>query len=121
MPDAQSWTMEVEKLERLPEPYELLDLPDGGAAVFHVITWTLGKATISPLAGTGPKEVPILRVHVPKSDKALFPDYWDISSKRLIAQLMPYLVGGVPGRREFRVQKTGRKPTAYFALEVRPS
>jgi len=121
MAKANEWTMEVEKLVRLAEPYELLDLPDGGTAVMHIISYNLGKATIRPDDGSGPKEVPVLRVYVPKMDKAYFPDYWDITSKRLIAQIMPYLVGGVSTRREFKVTKTGRKPTAYFALEVKPA
>ena len=119
MGKASDWTMEVEKLVRLAEPYELLDLPDGGVAVLHITSYNLGKATIRPDDGSGPKEVPVLRVYVPKGDKPFYPDYWDITSKRLIAQLMPYLVGGVTGKREFKITKTGKKPTAYFALEVR--
>jgi len=53
-------------------------------------------------------------------DKALFPDYWDISSKTLVAQLLPQLrLPGYEGKK-FTITNYGIAPKARFTLEVRP-
>ena len=104
--------------ERLPEPYEILDLPDGGIAEMRVFGWRRGTMDIVDRATGESKTIPALRVIVDPAQKKTGPAYWDVTSKLLQAQLlelfkMPQLTSYV-----FTVQKHGIAPSARFSVGV---
>ena len=113
------------RLEELPElepPFEVLELRPGEEKVFTVIDYKLGKAVIHPRWPGAPseKEVAVLRLYVPREEKEFFPYYYDVASKRLIAQLITILrEADVPRHKvKIRVKKEGVPPKAYFAVTV---
>jgi len=97
----------------LPEPYEFLDLEHLGSITLNITSYQLGTGLIHPTAIT-PRQVrlhmmqqglaeppvagtpitvriPVLRVFGQRIDKPSPLHYWDISSKRLQADLLPRL------------------------------
>lgn len=112
----------AEVLRRLVGPYEILDLPDRGVARLRIVTWERGVMTIHPRYAGAPeeKEVEVLRVHLAPGVKALPPPYFDITSKTLIAQLLPLLLERGFERYEYVVTKFGVAPKARFTLERVP-
>lgn len=58
---------------------------------FRVLRWELGETIIKPKEFPDGKTVPNLRLYVPLEDASGPVPYWDISSKRLIAMLLPIL------------------------------
>lgn len=102
----------------IESPYELLELADGASLRIHVERWEEGTAPVTPRDGRPAKVVRALRLHVPRSEKALFPFYWDLTSQRLIAQLLPMLPGIRDGKRLLRITKRGTGPSAGFEVEV---
>jgi len=111
---------EASELKVLSGPFEIFEPPPGVPTTIRPTAWQLGKARISPRDGRPPYEVPVLRVTVPKSDKVTLPDYWDITSKHLIAGLLAYLEAPTGGPYDYVVTKSGSGPTARFVLEARP-
>ena len=106
-------------MERLPGPYELLDLPDGGILETKIIRWDEGEVEIHPGYKPEVKVVTAIRIHVPAEMKDFFPYYWDITSQTLVAQIRPYLeMPGFEGKM-FKITKHGVAPRARFTLEVR--
>jgi hypothetical protein len=97
---------------------ELLELNDGETLTFRVVQWQKEEAIIKPAHAPQGKVVPVLRVHVPIEDKPIFPQYWDITSKRAIAQIQPWLEKPGFQTKTFKLKKLGEKPTAHFMLEV---
>lgn len=110
----------VETVEPMPGPYELLDLGDGGSKTFSVTAYKLGRMEIHRRDGAE-RSILVLRVHVPKADKAYHPGYWDITGQTLIDQLLPFVQRGDARRNRFTVTKHGYAPTARFTLEVSPA
>jgi len=112
----------TEELRRLAEPYEILDLADGGKASFRPTSWERGTMVIRPRYAGAPAEkvIPVLRIHVWKEDKPFFPHYWDVTGKTAQAQLVPLLMA--PGYRSTRitVTKFGVAPRARFSVESAP-
>jgi hypothetical protein len=104
----------------LPEPMELLDLPDKGILTTRILRYEDGEATIKTGAVPDGKVVVVTRIHVPKEDKPLYPHYWDVTSKTLRAQLVPLLPDIIARGARIRVQKHGVAPLARFSLEVMP-
>ena len=102
----------------LPEPMELLDLPDGGVLTTRVLRFEEGEATIKTGRIPDGKVVAVTRIHVPQGDKAHFPFYYDITSKTLRAQLVPLLPGIIARGVRITVTKHGVAPAARFTLEV---
>jgi len=102
----------------LAEPMELLELEDGASLTFRVTRWEREDAIIKPAHAPQGKVVSVLRVHVPTEDKPIFPQYWDITSKRAIAQILPWLERPGFERKVFKLTKLGVKPTAHFMLDV---
>jgi len=78
--------------------------------------------TIEPRYPGAPetKRVQVLRVHVPLADKPRFPQYWDITSKRVIAQLRPVLDMIVRNKMLVRITATGVRPAKWFQVEWVP-
>lgn len=113
--------LDLDQLERMPEPFELLELADGQTIDLRVETWALGKATIHPRDGRPPKEIPVLRVHVPAGDKPTLPTYWDLTSKHLVAALVGYLEAGADARRIFRITWHGSGARGRPSLEILPA
>jgi len=58
---------------------------------FRVLRWEMGEMQIHPRDEPLGKTVPSLRLHIPAGDQPAGPPYWDITSKRLIAMLLPLL------------------------------
>ena len=102
----------------LSEPMELLELNDGETLTFRVTRWEKEETIIKPAHAPQGKVVTVLRVHVPIEDKPIFPQYWDITSKRAIAQIQPWLEKPGFQNKTFRLTKLGVKPTAHFMLAV---
>jgi len=115
--------MMAEELRRLPEPYEILDLPDRGSESFRVTSWEQGTMVIKPRYRGAPAEkvITVLRMHVPTEDKPFFPHYWDLTSKTCMAQLVPMLMD--PRYRDYRytITKYGVAPRARFTVARGPA
>jgi hypothetical protein len=107
---------------KMPEPYEILELADGQSVELRLVTWERGTMTITPRyeGAAGSKEIPVLRVHVAAGVKPYPPMYYDITSKTLMAQMLPHLSQPNFERFVYRITKHGVAPTARFTLEVRP-
>lgn len=111
---------DVNTLTGLGGPFEILDLGDGGRIDLQVTRYQVGSMTIHPRPGGYPKAIVALRVWVPESIKPLFPDWYDITSQTLIAQLLPSLEAGGYQRKTYTITKYGSGPRARFALAVTP-
>jgi hypothetical protein len=112
----------MSELPSLSGPFEILDLEDGGSISIIPVTWERGTMQIKPLrnGGTTTLIITALRIHVSPETKGAPPNYWDITSKTLQAQLMPLLL--LPGYDAFRyvITKHGVAPKARFTLERAP-
>jgi len=97
---------------------EILELVDGGTITLHPQRWLLGRATIHPGYADRPKVIRALRIWIPRREKPIGPDYWDITSQTLIYQILPYLERPDYRTRTFRITKHGVAPRARFTLEV---
>jgi hypothetical protein len=104
----------------LPGPYEILELADGQSIEFSVLRYEVGSVVIHPRwAPPGTERViKAMRVYVPRSDKPIGVDYWDITSQLLVAHLEGILksVGRLPIR--VRVKAFGWAPKKRFSVEV---
>lgn len=123
----------------LPEPYEFLDLEHGHRIQLSIQSFQLGTALIHPTAITPrairlymlqngltappvqgtpiSNRIAVLRVFGQRLDKASPLGYWDISSKRLQADLAPRLKfsGGQP--LIVTITANGYKPVKLFSVE----
>lgn len=123
----------------LPEPYEFLDLEHGATFSVSIHRWQMGTALIHPTAIT-PRQIrlymlqngltappaagtpisiriPVLRVFGHRLDEVSPISYWDISSKRLQANVFPRLElnQGRPLILTFTAH--GYKPTKVYSVE----
>lgn len=112
----------AEGLRRLVGPYEIFELVDRETRVLRVVSWEQGSIVIHPRYEGAPseKEVGALRVHLAAGVKPYPPMYWDITSKTLMAQLVPMLMERGFENYEYVVTKYGVAPKARFTLERRP-
>lgn len=112
----------AEELRRLPGPYEILELADRESKDLRVVSWERGTMEIHPRYPGAPetKEIPVLRVHVSADTKPLPPHYYDITSKTLTAQLLPFLLEPGFEKWTFRVTAYGVAPRKRFSLERLP-
>ena len=102
----------------LPEPYELMDLQDREAVTFRVVKYEEGEIPIKTQDEPEGKVVHACRVHVPREDKPVGLPYYDITSKTLCAQILPFLGDPVQVKRRFTVTAHGVRPRKRFTLEV---
>jgi len=111
----------IEKLEMLPPPYEILELADGQSVTVRIIDWVLGKVTITPrFPGAPPmKVVHCLRISIDPAYKKYAPFYYDITSKRLIALLIPHLIKPDYTQLEFTITARGVMPKKWFEVEIK--
>lgn len=111
----------AQEVNELPGPYEIFELTDGQTAQIRITGWQQGNVTIHPAHQPAGKLINALRVQVTKETKSTFPPYWDITSQRLQAQIVPYLEQSGYQDKVFTVTKHGVAPKARFTLEVRPA
>ncbi len=85
--------MALSELEVLVGPYEFLEILEGKPVTFHVIRWELGRAqTHPPWTPEGTLIwYEVLRMHLPTTEKPLFPFYYDVGQKTLVPQLKAVL------------------------------
>ena len=123
----------------LSEPYEFLDLEHGVKVVLSIVRGEMGTALIHPTAIT-PRQVrlhmiqnglsappaagtpisvriPVLRVFGTRLDEPSPLSYWDISSKRLQANLMPRLPSQAGGTLTVTITASGYKPTKVYSVD----
>ena len=110
------------ELRRLPGPMEYLDLPDRGSVRLRVVSWEQGSAVIhTERHGVMVDvEIPVLRLHLAAGVKPYPPMYYDVTSKTLMAQLLPMLMERGFERYEYVITKFGVAPRARFTLERVP-
>jgi hypothetical protein len=123
----------------LSEPMELLDLEHESSITLNITSYQLGTALIHPteikprqtrlyMMQNGLSEpptpgtpisirIPVLRVFGQRIDKPSPLHYWDISSKRLQADLLPRLQTHQGGVLSVTITATGYKPTKVFSVE----
>jgi len=123
----------------LPEPYEFLDLEHAGSITLNITSYEIGTALIHPvdpkprqvrlymmLIGSDVPPAPgtpitnrvaVMRVFGQRIDKPSPLHYWDISSKRLQADLLPRLQTRAGGVLSVTITATGYKPTKLFSVE----
>lgn len=111
----------VDQLEDMPEPFEILEMEDGQTKTLRVVKYREGRMWLEPRDGRPRKQVQVLRVWVPPTDKPTIPPYWDITAKHLINGLLGYLETRGAGTHEFTITKQGKPPVARFRLEARPA
>jgi hypothetical protein len=123
----------------LPEPYEFLDLEHAGSITLNITSYEMGTGLVHPTAIT-PRQIrlymmqnglsappvagtpitiriPIIRVFGQRVDKPSPLHYWDISSKRLQADLLPRLQTRAGGVLSVTITANGYKPTKVFSVE----
>ena len=112
----------VEELRKLPGPIEFLELGDRESVDLKVVSWERGTTEIHTTRRGAEVtiEIPILRVHVPVDVKPYPPMYYDISSKTLMAQLVPLLARPDFRKWSYHVTAYGVAPRKRFTLERRP-
>lgn len=108
-------------MTELEKPFSPLELMDGQSISFRVVRYELGVQTIFPEHAPQGKIVNVARVHVRPEDKPDFPHYWDITSAKLHALILPQLrIEGVFTRR-FTITAHGIPPKKSFTLDVAPA
>ena len=101
-------------------PFELLEMADGEVRVFHIRSWEKGTTIIKPPFAPEGKEIPVLRLWVAPPEQPIGLEYWDVTSKTLMAQLLPYLEReGFRGLR-FTIRAFGVAPKKRFTVAVEP-
>jgi|SRR5579872_1699056 len=126
--------------DELPGPIEFLDLQNGHSMKLAITRFEVGQAEIHPDAPT-PRHVrihmnqrnlteapppgtpitvkiPVLRVWGTRLDRQSPNTYWDISAKRLIAQLQPLLNARGSEPTTVTITAHGERPTKVFSIET---
>jgi hypothetical protein len=124
----------------LPEPIEFLDLAHGVSIVLRIDRYEMGTTQIHPTVVT-PRHVrlhmeqngltaappaghpitvriPVLRVWGERLDEPSPLHYWDISSKRLTADLQPRLYAAAGRPVTVKLTANGYKPVKTYSVEV---
>lgn len=129
----------TEQLQLLPGPYEYLDLENGHSIALSITRAELGLAEIHPKQPsahhiraymranslTEPPApgtpitvpIPVLRVYGVRIDAPSPNSYWDISSKRLMADLAPRVVGAKSLPLLVTITAHGYKPHKVYSVE----
>jgi hypothetical protein len=124
----------------LPEPMEFLELEHGHSIVLSITRYEVGTTQIHPKQ-ISPKHIrdhmqqnaltetptpgtpitvriPVLRVWGSRLDAASPNLYWDISSKRLTAQLEPRLYAAAGAPVTVTITANGIRPSKLFSVEM---
>ncbi len=102
----------------LTEPLELLEFEDGKKVELRIDHGWFDQALIHPARAPGGIVEPALRLFVLPGTKAFEPYYWDVTSKRLMAMLRPYLSRPDLKELTFVVTPAGSAPNTHYTLEV---
>jgi hypothetical protein len=88
---------------------------------FRVVSWEERPITFQPRSESQPKTVPGLRLHIRPDDASEGVPYWDITSKRLIATLLPLLpkIAGTNTRLE--ISKAGEGLSSSYSVTIVPA
>jgi hypothetical protein len=110
--------IDMERLPELEPPYEILEIPPAVPVYLKVTGYKLGKMTISPRYPGAPpeKDVIAIRLFVDPETKKHYPLYWDITPARLVYQLAPMLVQGIPKDKWLRIYRDIPGPKAHFSV-----
>lgn len=79
---------DLDTLETLPGPYELLEFRDGMVLTIKPLGFQVGKMRIVTTEVPGGKDVVGLRLMVSRESKPTMPQHWDITSMHLVAGLV---------------------------------
>jgi len=103
-------------IRELVPPFEILELVNGESIFIKPVRFELGEIVIKPRWPGAPpeKKVLALRIHVEEGSKPYFPLYFDITSRRLVAALMPVMERAIAERMWIRITKRGTAPKAWF-------
>ena len=104
----------------LKGPFEFLDLPNCETVTLKVLSWDFGRAMVHPpwLPPGELRETEVLRIHVPKEQKPLFPHYYDMGQRTLVPQVMALLTAGVPEGYGIRIHAVGTGPKKRFEVSL---
>ena len=105
----------------LPGPIEFLELAPGESRELAIARAEEGTTTITNTREPAPKSIPVLRVHLVPGSRAAGLPYYDISSKRLQAQLAPVVLNPAALPRTVKVTKVGSGLGAQFQVDVAPA
>lgn len=100
----------------LPRPYEIYEWKDGQTEEFTIIRWEEGELEIHPRDGRPSKHITVLRAHVPPEEKEHEPYWWDLTSARLVHQLLGMLPPGGMGPMKVRITAIGSAPRTHFSV-----
>jgi hypothetical protein len=107
-------------MAELSEPYEIKEWNDGETLELTITGYEVGELLIHPRDGRAPKRVDVMRVHVPPQEKTRFPHYWDLTSKRLVAQLKSILPPTVIGPFPVKITAIGTAPMTHYSVSRLP-
>jgi hypothetical protein len=88
---------------------------------FRVVSWDLGEQLIYPREFPQGKVVPNLRIRIPLDDPSEGAPYWDITSKKLIAILLPLLPKIAGTNTYVEVTKSGDGFASAYSVVLRPA
>jgi len=107
-------------IKKLQEPYEIFEMLDGETRELRVKNWEQGTIDIKTSEAPQGKTINALRVFVPIESKAVGVNWYDITSKTLIAQIIGYLNQPDYNKLVFVIKKFGVAPKARFTVAVIP-
>lgn len=88
---------------------------------FRVVSWEERPITFQPRSEFQPKTVPGLRLHIRPDDLSEGVPWWDITSKRLIAMLLPILPSIAGTNTRLEIAKTGEGLQSQYSMTLRPA
>ncbi len=103
-------------MAELERPYEIYEWEAGETQEFTILRWEQGLLEIQPRDGRPKKEITVLRIHVPAEEKGTYPPWHDLTSARLVHQLLGMLPPGGIGPFKIQVTAIGSAPRTHFSV-----
>lgn len=103
-------------MAELERPYEIYEWEDRKTETWEILDWEEGELTIQPRDGRPEKQITVLRIHLSPEEKPDFPQYWDLTSARLVAQLRGILGQRGLGPKKIQVTAIGSAPRTHFSV-----
>jgi hypothetical protein len=121
--DVRIAELEEEKLTAAVEAQvdRMMKRRSPGQWAFRVVSWEERPITFQPRGESQPKTVPGLRLHIRPDDASEGVPYWDITSKRLIATLLPLLPGIAGTNTRLEISKAGDGLQSSYSVTIRPA
>jgi hypothetical protein len=107
-------------MDPVAPPLEILEMSDQEMRELVVTGFEVGSTLITPRDRQSPKTVTVVRLHVARESKPLFPYYWDLTAGTLTAQAIPLLSAVTQWPRVAAITKYGVAPRARYGFELRP-